>query len=965
MQKRLLLAALAALTLSVAKAQDKQITTDQAKTYCKQTTKQQVSCHDPSVVWEPSSKRYYIFGSHLAQAYTTDLQNWTTFRAPWGAVKEDGTVTTSNVTNAEAFTRNQVSKVTIGGKEVDFGPFDANGWGGAYGGTYSIDGNLWAPDVIYNDSLKKWCMYMSVNGPSYNSVIVLLTSDKIDGTYVYQGPVVFGGFCSGTDSRVSWKKTDLELVIGTQSSLPSRYNTNINGWANYWTNVIDPCVFYDDNGQLWMTYGSWFGGIWMLKLNPATGLRDYDTEYASDYSSKGRSLTSDPYFGKKIAGGYGVSGEASYVEKIGKYYYLFLSYGGLEAKGGYQMRVFRSENPDGPYKDGLNRSATYTSWVSNYGVNPDTRGEKILGPYDQWGFMTTGEVAQGHNSIIAAPDGRNYLVYHTRFNDGTEGHLVRVHQVWVNEDGWLCASPFEYNGATASGGETAPETALTDEEIASKAVFTDDEIAGNYKLLMHKYSIDHANLEVVTPVDITLTADGKVTGSYSGTWQTTAGTSYITLTLGGVAYKGVVVDCQMDGKSCHAVAITCCAKTGVAVWAYKMRDDYKIAMHVNEQKVPVSDHGYVSQNVDLMGMSLDMDGVALDWNSSQPEVISETGRFNPTGLTEDTPVALTAKLTAGQWYWSETFNVTAKMDSRPEADWTSGMGCFYSFDDDNLANVLNTSEKATLQKNGSNSLPSFDTDNLRMGRIVNTHFGASGNESYVAMPNPLYGNALEEGATLSFWTRRADDNLWDCLAAFYDKDSSSRLYLTGNLYLGYNNGSGTWVDVNHPSAVTTDAISPKTWHLVTLTFSRKATQGVKFYIDGLESRTNNYNGFVNNDSVKAKNDFDYNYIVDHLAKCPTLYLGYGSFWGSAEASFDDVAVYDRALSYTEVVALKTMENRAYDLNSIITGIDEVKATPVCPDNQCIFDMSGRKMCGDTNALAPGLYIVGKRKVVVK
>ena len=33
------------------------------------------------------------------------------------------------------------------------------------------------------------------------------------------------------------------------------------------------------------------------------------------------------------------------------YYYLYVSYGGLERTGGYQIRVFRSEAPDGPYVD--------------------------------------------------------------------------------------------------------------------------------------------------------------------------------------------------------------------------------------------------------------------------------------------------------------------------------------------------------------------------------------------------------------------------------------------------------------------------------------------------------------------------------------------------------------------------------------------------------------------------------------
>ena len=67
----------------------------------------------------------------------------------------------------------------------------------------------------------------------------------------------------------------------------------------------------------------------------------------------------------------------------------------------------------------------------------------------------------------------------------------------------------------------------------------------------------------------------------------------------------------------------------------------------------------------------------------------------------------------------------------------------------------------------------------------------------------------------------------------------------------------------------------------------------------------------------------------------------------------------------EVVGLKTMENRAYDLSSIITGIDEVKNSSTPAESKQIFDMSGRRMGSDINALAPGLYIIGHRKVVVK
>ena len=38
----------------------------------------------------------------------------------------------------------------------------------------------------------------------------------------------------------------------------------------------------DDNGDMWMTFGSWFGGMWMFKLDPTTGLRDYNSTYPTE-----------------------------------------------------------------------------------------------------------------------------------------------------------------------------------------------------------------------------------------------------------------------------------------------------------------------------------------------------------------------------------------------------------------------------------------------------------------------------------------------------------------------------------------------------------------------------------------------------------------------------------------------------------------------------------------------------------
>ena len=517
-------------------------------------TLNRVSVHDPSIVWEPVSQTYYIFGSHRASAKTTDMMNWTAFTAPWA------TATSTDATNSAALA-------------------EAVKWSERGSTSYSVDGNMWAPDVIWNKAMNKWCMYLSVNGDNWYSSIVLLTSDNIEGPYLYQDVVVMSGFHSGT----SYKDTDLEKAIGTQASLPSRYAVG-NKWGNRYPNCIDPCVFYDENGKLWMSYGSWSGGIWMLELDENTGLRDYTVDYPLTGSGDG--ITIDPYFGKKVAGGFYVSGEASYIEYIGGYYYLFVTYGGLAAggvptdynNGGYQMRVFRSENPDGPFIDSRNNSAVFSSYLLNFGPkeNDNNRGENIFGAYTSWGNQAKGnlgERSQGHNSIIAAEDGRTYLVYHTRFQNWGESHQVRVHQVFQSKNGWLVVAPFEYTGEEVKSTDIA-----TTQQIAT------DRIPGKYKLLIHDYKLDHTKKAAAEPVDIELTSDGNISGKYTGTWKVEAGTSYVTLKIGSTYYHGVMVEQTLEPSTTKAPAFTAvAATTGTTAWGYQTESTTGIHSIDNEQ----------------------------------------------------------------------------------------------------------------------------------------------------------------------------------------------------------------------------------------------------------------------------------------------------------------------------------------------------------------------------------------------
>ena len=202
----------------------------------------------------------------------------------------------------------------------------------------------------------------------------------------------------------------------------------------------------------------------------------------------------------------------------------------------------------------------FNSYKLNYGpTSNDVRGVNIFGAYGDWGHQVKGnwsERSQGHNSIIAAPDGRTYLVYHTRFQNQGEGHEVRVHQVFQNEDGWLVAAPFEYTGETVKSADIA-----TTQQVPTT------QIAGSYKLLIHPFKLDHENKELAKPVDIQLNADGTITGDQTGSWSVQAGTSYISVTLDR-EYKGVMVYQTLESTNDQTVAFTAMNRNGVSIWGY-------------------------------------------------------------------------------------------------------------------------------------------------------------------------------------------------------------------------------------------------------------------------------------------------------------------------------------------------------------------------------------------------------------
>ena len=654
-----------------------------------------VSVHDPSVVKDEKTGTYYIFGSHMAWAKSTDLCNWTTF--------------TNNI---------NTDYKTLFAKEAEW-----SARGTKAGSTYDVFGNLWAPDVIWNEEMGKWCMYMSVNGDNWYTSIVLLTADSLDGNWTYVGPVVYSGFTSAGEAAL----TDYSKAAGTfDDAAKTRYLQNRNGNRTYSMNAIDPCVLYDDDGNLWMTYGSWFGGIYMLKLDGKTGLRDYTYTYATIDNE------SDIYQGLKIAGGQHCSGEASYIQKVGEYYYLFMSYGGLTANGGYNMRVFRSDKITGPYKDYSGDDARYTAGTNNI---CGTVGVRLMTQY-KWNTMDVAQVAQGHNSAFVDSDGKAYVIYHTRTNDGTEGHYVKTHQLFMNEEGWLVAAPYCYSG------ETLNENGYS----AAK-------IAGTYDVIINEQNVDYANLKYISPVEVTLNGDGTVSGKYTGTWSLTEGTPYVTINMNNQTYKGVAVRQIIEGTDEDTMCLTLLGTDEKEVWFSKQLQG-KRATVMAVDKLTVASTAMDDLTLPTEGIF----GTKISWTSSNPDVIATDGTV--TKPKEDTTVTLTATFENNGYTQTKSYDVT--VNAAPEND-----------TDPYVIAKYYTNEKIDLTnaKEGTYAIPNpFNSENTSGLEIYN-------------------GAAIEFDVELTGTMDRLDN-----IIAFTDS-GKGKLYFTGGSYLGYN-ALGGYYDAN-------------------------------------------------------------------------------------------------------------------------------------------------------------------------
>lgn len=356
---------------------------------------------------------------------------------------------------------------------------------------------VWAPYIMkYNDQYR---LYYSLSSPTSKlSAIGLGTSSSLDGP---------------------WKQSGLAVTSDTDIPM---------------TNAIDPSVLVDKDGNYWMYYGSAYDGIYVVELDPSTGL----TKKLDD---KGKRVAQRGFTGNDINGN--IEGpEIIYNPEFDKYY-LFISYDWLETK--YNVRVARSDSPNGPFYD-----------FDGNDINLEQDNiPMILAPYKFAGHQ--GWQGTGHCTVFE-DDGQFYMAHQGRPVQDKYFMVMHVRKMFWTEDGWPVVSPERY-------------AAVEQTDIAASDLTGDwERIVFNYNVVPG-YADEQKFPNLQSSEIITLDEGGTINGDESNSWEYTA--PWLTLSFNdGSETDKVYVEQGRDweNKIASTLIFSGLNQEGTAIWGKKI-----------------------------------------------------------------------------------------------------------------------------------------------------------------------------------------------------------------------------------------------------------------------------------------------------------------------------------------------------------------------------------------------------------
>jgi len=417
----------------------------------------------------------------------------------------------------------------------------------------------------------------------------------------------------------------------------------------------------------------------------------------------------------------------------------------------------------------------------------------------------------------------------------------------------------------------------------------------------------------------------------------------------------------VDGKYYRAIAFTGLATSGVTAWGWKMEPQSAITYTVRNSTSHVS-NGTVNAHLDFNYTNYY--GTTDEWLSSEPSVISNQGRYNPADTV--TALSLTHRVSAGNYYYEELFNIRAQAATDVTGDYAKGLKAYYLFDESPILNLFNAEDKAMLSRQSSGVVPSLATDIARDGKVLKMTGGTEAAKTcgFARFDNPLFGQTDIEGMSISFWVKRNDADRWGTIFSFINGNPSytttqNNLSFTGNTYLGFTNGVDTFA-INYPTSER-NTLEVGEWKFVTITIDK--TDGVKIYIN----KTKRVTSFASTAGTRAAN-FDYQKVLDFLTSVQYLCLGKGNGFGTADVFLDELFVHNRALTADDVEALYAAETRVTDIPSVVnpTAIDLIMADDndsLHGSNAAWFTLQGHRLA--TKPTQPGIYIRNGKKYWVK